>query len=66
MIKVNVILNNIAWKKYLKNPKNFINKQINILNKKENKYKKKVLIFNLLLSNSTEIKKLNKKFRKKK
>ena len=65
MIKVNVILNNIAWKKYLKNPKNFINKQINILNKKENKYKKKVLIFNLLLSNSTEVKKLNKKFRKK-
>ena len=28
MIKVNVILNNISWKKHLKNPNNFIGKKI--------------------------------------
>jgi len=65
MIKVNVILNNIIWKKYLKNPHSFIDKQVALLNKKNKLYKKNNLIFSLLLSGSKEIKKLNKKFRKK-
>ena len=65
MIKVNVILNNIIWKKYLKNPHSFIDKNIELLNKKNKLYKKNNLIFSLLLSGTTEIKKLNKKFRKK-
>jgi len=34
MIKVNVILNNIIWKKYLKNPYSFIDKKIELINKK--------------------------------
>ena len=66
MIKVNVILNNIIWKKYLKNPNSFIDKKVNLINKKNKLYKKKVFIFSLLLSGSKEIKKLNRKFRKKK
>ena len=65
MIKVNVILNNISWKKYLKNPNSFIDKKIDLLNKKNKLYKRNTLICSLLLSGSKEIKKLNKKFRKK-
>ena len=65
MIKVNVILNNIIWKKYIKNPHSFIDKKIGLLNKKSKLYKKNILICSLLLSDSIEIKKLNKKFRKK-
>ena len=30
MIKVNVILSNIAWKKYLKNPHILIEKKVNL------------------------------------
>ena len=65
MIKVNVILNNIIWKKYLKNPHSFIDKKIELLNKKNKLYKRNTLICSLLLSGAKEIKKLNKKFRKK-
>jgi probable rRNA maturation factor len=65
MIKINVILNNIIWKKYLKNPHSFIDKKIGLLNKKNKLYKKNTLICSLLLSGTTEIKKLNKKLRKK-
>ena len=64
MIKVNVILNNIIWKKYLKNPHSFIDKKIRLLNTKNKLYKKNTLICSLLLSGTKEIKKLNKKFRK--
>jgi len=65
MIKVNVILNNILWKKYLKNPSSFIDKNLKLINKKNNQFKNKKLICTLLLSDGNEIKKLNKKFRKK-
>ena len=65
MIKINVILNNISWKKYLKNPNSFIDKKIELLNKKNKLYKKNTLICSLLLSGAKEIKNLNKKFRKK-
>ena len=65
MIKINVILSNIIWKKYIKNPYSFIDKKIGLLNKKNKLYKKNTLICSLLLSGTKEIKKLNKKFRKK-
>ena len=65
MIKINVILNNISWKKYLKDPNSFIDKKIELLNRKNKLYKKNILICSLLLSGAKEIKKLNKKFRKK-
>ena len=65
MIKINVILNNINWNKYLKSPNKFIDKKIELLNKKNKLYKKNILICSLLLSGAVEIKKLNKKFRSK-
>ena len=65
MIKINVILNNINWKKYLKNPNSFIDKKVLLINKKNRLYRKKTLICTLLLSGTKEIKKLNKKFRNK-
>ena len=65
MIKVNVILNNINWKRYLRNPNRFIDKKITLLNKKNKLFKKNTLICSLLLSGAKEIKNLNKKFRKK-
>tara|TARA_Y100000591_G_C21730691_1_gene643912 strand:- start:219 stop:683 length:465 start_codon:yes stop_codon:yes gene_type:complete len=65
MIKVNIILNNKNWYRYIKNPSSFVEKKVINLNKKLNKYKKKVIFFSLLLSGDQEIKRLNKKFRKK-
>ena len=65
MIKVNVILDNINWRKYINNPKIFIKNRINLLNKKNNLFKKKKLIFSLALSDTTKIKKLNRLYRKK-
>ena len=65
MIKVNVILNNINWKRYLRNPNRFIDKKIALLNKRNKLFKKNTLICSLLLSGTKEIKNLNKKFRKK-
>ena len=65
MIKINVILNNISWKKYLRDPNSFIDRKVKLLNKKSKLYKKNTLICSLLLSGDKEIKNLNKKFRKK-
>jgi probable rRNA maturation factor len=65
MIKINVILNNISWKKYLRNPNNFIDKKLELINRKNKLYRKNILICSLLLSETNEIKKLNKKFRNK-
>ena len=65
MIKINVIVRNVSWKKYIKNPNSYINKKISLLNKKNRSFKKNILNCSLLLSESKEIKKLNKKFRNK-
>ena len=65
MIKINVILNNINWKKYLKNPSNFIDKKTMLLNKKNRLFKNNIFICSLMLSGTKEIKILNKKFRNK-
>jgi ssRNA-specific RNase YbeY (16S rRNA maturation enzyme) len=65
MIKINVILNNIIWKKYLTNPHDFIDNKVKLLNKKNKLFKKNTLICSLLLSDTKEIKSLNKKFRNK-
>ena len=65
MIKINVISSNILWKKILKNPQSYFDKKLKKINFYNNLFKKKKLIFSLLLSDSKEIKKLNKKFRKK-
>jgi probable rRNA maturation factor len=65
MIKINIILSNITWKKYLKNPHIFLKKKVDLLNKKEKLFKKNTFICSILLSGPNEIKSLNKKFRKK-
>ena len=65
MIKINVILNNIIWKKYLKNPHKFIDQKVKLLNIRNKSDKKIKFICSLLLSGNKEIRKLNKKFRNK-
>ena len=65
MIKINVLTTNVDWRLYIKNPNNFIDKKINIYNKKSKNFKKNIIFCTLMLSNSKEIKKLNQKFRKK-
>ena len=65
MIKINVLTTNISWRRYIKNPSSFIEKKINIYNKKNKNFKKNIIFCTLLLSGNQEIKKLNQKFRKK-
>ena len=65
MIKINVILKSINWTKYIKNPKNLIDRKLKLLNKKNKLFKKNILNCSLLLAQSSEIKKLNKRFRNK-
>ena len=65
MFQINVILNNIKWKNYLKKPNIYIENKIKNINKKKKLHKKKKIICTLLLSGNNEIKKLNKKFRNK-
>ena len=65
MIKINVITNNSKWLKYIKNPDRYLNTRINKLNINSKKFIKNKIFCTLLLSGDKEIKKLNKKFRKK-
>ncbi len=65
MIKVNVITNYNNWFYYLRNPNKYIERKINKLNFKDKKFIKKIFFCTILLSESNEIKKLNKRFRKK-
>jgi len=65
MIKINVIANNINWTKYLKDPNSFISKKVKLINNKNKLYEKNTLTCSLLLTETSEIKKLNKKFRNK-
>ena len=65
MFKINIVSTNKTWSKYIKNPNRFIEKKIFNLNKKFKKYRGNVIFFSILLSGDREIRKLNKKFRKK-
>ena len=65
MIKINVIINNSKWSQYIKYPDQYIKLKTVRFNKKDVILKKNFFFFNLLLSNSNHIKKLNKKFRQK-
>ena len=66
MIKVEVLINAKAWKKYINNPAMYLKKKLRKAEKSIDIFKKNELNFSLLLSGDQEIKKLNKKFRKKK
>ena len=65
MIKINVIVKEKKWFKFLKNPEIYLKKKIKKI--QNDKFFKKKTKFNLsiLLSNSNSIRLLNKKFRKK-
>ena len=63
MIKVNVEINSKSWHKKIKNPKKYFNKKLKKISKIVKFFKGKNLTFTILLTNSLNMKKLNKKFR---
>ena len=64
MISVNVEVNSKPWLKKIKNPKKYFNQKLKKISKIINFFENKNIIFTILLTNSLNIKKLNKKFRK--
>ena len=65
MIKVNIEVKNKSWNKKLKNPKRYFNKKLKKISKNIKFFKNRNITFTILLTNSLNMKKLNKKFRKK-
>ena len=65
MIKINVLVNNNAWFRYIKNPNHYLDKKLRKFNLKSREFSKKKLFCTLVLSGNKEIKNLNKRFRKK-
>ena len=65
MIKINVLVDNKKWIKFIKNPSSHIKKKVEKLNKANKFFKKKKIEFTLLLTGEKKLKYLNKKFRKK-
>ena len=64
MIKVNVLIRDKKWKKYIEKPEVYLKKKLKKLYKKNSFFKNKKLEFSLLLTGDKEIKIFNKKFRK--
>ena len=64
MIKINVIVKDKNWFKYIKNPEAYLSRKIKKI-QTDKFFGKKKYQFSLLLSEAKEIKYLNKKFRKK-
>ena len=65
MIKVNVEVNNKSWHKKIKNPKKYFIKKLKKISKIVKFFNSKNVIFTILLTSSSNMKKLNKKFRRK-
>lgn len=65
MIKINVETNYKNWFKKIKNPKKHINPKLKIIASAIPFFKKKNVVLTILLTNSKNVKKLNKKFRNK-
>ena len=65
MIRADVITSNRSWIKFIKVPKLYINKKLKKIGIRTNLLKKNNCKFTILLSGSSEIKKLNIRFRKK-
>ena len=63
MIKVNVEVNSKSWLKKIKNPKKYFSRKLKKISKIVKFFKGKNLTFTILLTNSLNMKKLNKKFR---
>ena len=64
MIKVNVTINNKSWNKKIKYPQKYLSKKLRKISKIIKFFKEKNITFTILLTNSLNMKKLNKKFRK--
>ena len=64
MIKVNVEIDTISWHKKIKSPKKYFNQKLKKLFKTIKFFRKKNVTFTILLTNSLNMKKLNRKFRK--
>ena len=64
MIKVNVEINNKSWHKKIKSPKIYFNQKLKKISKIIKFFQQKNTIFTILLTSSLNMKKLNKKFRK--
>ena len=64
MIKINVIVKDKIWFKYLKNPEIYLKKRLKLI-QKDKFFGKKKYSFSLKLSGTKDIKYLNKKFRNK-
>ena len=64
MIRVNVKINAKSWHDKIKNPKNYFNKKLVKIPQIVKFLKNKNIIFTIFLTNSWDMKKLNKKFRK--
>ena len=65
MIKVNVEIKSRSWEKKIKSPKKYFQKKLRIFSKIVKFFKGKNFTFTILLTNSIQIQKLNKKFRNK-
>ena len=65
MIKVDIKVKSKSWNEKLKNPKRYFNKKLKKISKNIKFFKNRKITFTILLTNSLNMKKLNKKFRKK-
>ena len=65
MIKVNVLVSNRSWKKYIKDSKIYLKRKIKRIEQRIISFKKNTFVFSLLLSDNKNIQQLNKKFRNK-
>ena len=63
MIKINVEVDNKSWHSKIKNPKKYFSKKLKKVSKIVKFFKRKNITFTILLSNSFNMKKLNRKFR---
>ena len=63
MIRVNVEVNTKFWYKKIKNPNKYFSEKLRKISKIIPHIKEKNIIFTILLTNSLNMKKLNKKFR---
>ena len=64
MIKVNVAINNKSWHKKIKHPKKYFNQKLKKISNIIKFFRDKNITFTILLTNSENMKRLNKKFRK--
>ena len=64
MIKIEVLIKDKNWKKYLSNPNRYLNIQAKKINLKKY-FRSKLINISILLTGNNDIRLLNKKFRKK-